>query len=332
MQRCAGILLHPTSLPSPYGIGDIGETAYAWLKLLHTNGITFWQMLPVGPTGYGNSPYQCLSAYAGNPLLISPNLLKDDGLLFDEDLKQYPILPSKRVVYDAVAKAKEQLFRKAFDRFTETNEYSRFCIKEQAWLDDYALFDVLRRRYSGRPWNSWEPALADRDAEALAAARSEYDYELRFRKFLQFVFFKQWKALRTKAKKLGIAIMGDVPIYVAYDSADVWAYPGYFELDGLGSPIRVAGVPPDYFSKTGQLWGNPLYKWDVMKQDGFAWWISRIRTALEISDYARLDHFRAFDSYWAVSAKDATACNGTWVKGPGMELFKALRSEIAWFK
>jgi 4-alpha-glucanotransferase len=328
MERSAGILLHPTSLPSPFGIGDLGTAAHEWLSLLHKHGVGIWQILPLGPTGYGNSPYQCLSTYAGNTLLISPELLEHDGLLTAQEVKKYPKLPETRVDYDAVASAKDQLFRIAFTRFVETEEYVRFCKEEQDWLADYVLFVVLKKRFNGLPWNQWDALFIARNAGALAQAELDYAQELRYQTFLQFQFFKQWQKLHDYARKLGIAIMGDIPIYVAFDSADVWAHPEYFELDAGFHAIRVAGVPPDYFSAGGQLWGNPLYRWDVLKTTGYSWWITRIRKALALTDYVRLDHFRGFESYWAVPAQDTDARAGTWVHGPGIDLFMVLQHTV----
>ena len=328
MQRSAGILLHPTSLPSPFGIGDLGTAAHEWLSLLHKHGVGIWQILPLGPTGYGNSPYQCLSTYAGNTLLISPELLEHDGLLTAQEVKKYPKLPETRVDYDAVAPAKDRLFRIAFTRFVETEAYIQFCKEEQDWLADYVLFVVLKKHFNGLPWNQWDALFIARDTGALAQASIDFAHELHYQTFLQFQFFRQWQKLHDYARKLGIAIMGDIPIYVAFDSADVWAHPGYFELDGGFHPIRIAGVPPDYFSANGQLWGNPLYRWDVLKTHGYSWWITRIRKAYVLTDYVRLDHFRGFESYWAVPAQNTDARHGKWVHGPGIDLFMVLQHTV----
>jgi 4-alpha-glucanotransferase len=328
MKRAAGILLHPTSLPSGYGIGDIGDVAFRWIDMLRLSGQTHWQFCPLGPVGLGDSPYQCVSSFAGNPLLVSPDSLYEDGLLKKSDIASLPALPADRVDYAAVGREKEKLFRTAFGRFTATEEFALFCKKESSWLDDYALFCAIKRHIDNRPWSRWETPLKMRRRDAMAEAASAHDGEIRFCKFLQFVFYRQWAALRGHAARQGIALIGDIPIYVALDSCDAWAAPHLFEFDKEGNPLRVSGVPPDYYCETGQLWGNPLYRWDVMKKDGYGWWISRIRKTLESADMVRLDHFRAFESFWAVKAGEKTAKDGEWVKGPGMDFFARVKKAL----
>lgn len=321
--------MHPTSLPSPFGIGDFGNEALSWVSMLAAAGQSFWQFCPLGPAGGGNSPYQCLCSFAGNPLLISPYSLMEDGLLTKDDLGQYPVLPEDAVDYPAVAVAKEKLFLKAFDRFAATDRFDEFCAREKSWLNDYALFCVLKSRFPGLPWNEWDEDLRLCRAPALSEVRKAMAKETAFHCFLQFKFFEQWKAVRDHAAGLGVRLIGDIPIYVSFDSCDAWASQQLFELDGRGNPVRVSGVPPDYYSETGQLWGNPLYRWDVMKKDGYAWWISRIGKALEFADILRLDHFRGFESFWTVPAGSATAVKGEWVKGPGIDFFKKIEKDMA---
>jgi 4-alpha-glucanotransferase len=327
-QRAAGIFLHPTSLPSPFGIGDLGEDAIRWLDFLRKFDHTYWQVCPLSPTGFGDSPYQSLSSFAGNPLLISPARLFADGLLDKSDLDGYPRLPEDRVAFGAVIEAKNRLFRKAFSRFKNSGAFDTFCDREQYWLDDYALFRVLKDLHGGRQWTDWdEPCRVRRPAALRQVSKMQAD-SIRYHKFLQYVFHTQWKTIHAHAQTIGIRIIGDIPCYVSFDSADTWASPELFELDSQCRPLRVAGVPPDYFSKNGQLWGNPLYRWDVMRADGYAWWIVRLRKTLERLDLVRLDHFRAFASYWAVPSDSPTAVDGEWVKGPGIEFFDAIERAL----
>ena len=328
MQRAAGVFLHPTSLPSPYDRCDLGEDALRWLNLLHEDDHTCWQVCPLSPTGFGDSPYQSLSSFAGNPLLISPARLADQGLLDTSDLRDYPRLPEARVDFGAVIQAKDRLFRIAHSRFGSDSGFRAFCRREGYWLDDYALFRVLKDLHGGKPWTAWKDEYRLRKRASLQQVAQEYGDEIRYHQFLQYIFREQWNRVRLHAQGLGIRILGDLPIYVSFDGADTWAWPELFEFDDQGRPLRVAGVPPDYFSKDGQLWGNPLYRWEAMRADGFAWWIRRIRQALEYLDLVRLDHFRGFESYWAVPADSPTAVHGEWVQGPGIALFEALKETL----
>ena len=327
-RRAAGIFLHPTSLPSPFGVGDLGQDAYRWLDLLRRFDHTQWQVCPLSPTGFGNSPYQSLSSFAGNPLLISPVRLAEDGLLTKAELEGYPRLPENHVDFGGVIAAKDRLFRMAFTRFEESGPFRTFCRRERHWLDDYALFRVLKDLHGGRPWTAWDDRYKLRRRKSLRDLSQEQATEIRYHKFLQYVFQAQWQALRSHARALGLRLFGDIPYYTSFDSADTWASPELFELDDRGQPLRVAGVPPDYFSATGQLWGNPLYRWDVMKTDDYAWWIARIKKTFERLDVVRLDHFRGFASYWAVPADSPTAVTGEWVRGPGVDLFKAIQRSL----
>jgi 4-alpha-glucanotransferase len=328
MNRASGLFLHPTSLPSQFGIGDIGHSAYKWVDMLAKMKQTFWQMCPLGPTGYGDSPYQSLCSFAGNTLVISPVLLKETGLLTDEEIAAFPVLSADHVDYGTVIIEKEKLYKKAYARFVDTKEFTAFCTDEHYWLDNFALYKVLKDLYGGLPWYSWDVEHKLRFPAVLEEVVASQRKEIRYQKFLQFLFHQQWSKLKKYANGLGVKIIGDLPIYIAYDSSDTWASPEMFELDEHAKPIRVAGVPPDYFSETGQLWGNPLYHWKHMKQDGYSWWIRRIKKALELVDYMRLDHFRGFEAYWAVNASHKTAVKGEWVKGPGIDLFKAIKKEL----
>jgi 4-alpha-glucanotransferase len=332
--RSSGILLHPTSLPGKFGIGDLGREAYAFVDFLVASGQRLWQVLPLGPTGYGDSPYQCFSAFAGNTLLISPELLVDEGLLGMDEIARVPAFPQERVDFDRVIKLKNALLVKAFESFKETtsaelrSEFEAFCQQEASWLDDYALFRALKDANHGAMWNKWEPALVRRDPEALARAREELRDAIEAQKLYQYLFFKQWSALRRYCHERGITIVGDIPIFVSYDSADVWTHPFLFKLDERGEPRVVAGVPPDYFSATGQLWGNPIYEWERMRADGFRWWIERMRATLHLFDIIRLDHFRGFAACWEIPGGDQTAERGRWVNVPGRELFSAMKQAL----
>jgi 4-alpha-glucanotransferase len=326
MKRAAGIFLHPTSLPSRFGIGDFGESARRWVDLLSAHHQQLWQVCPLGPTGYGDSPYQSLCSSAGNTLLIAPMLLSD--LLTDNELAEFPHLPDDSVDYGRVIVEKERLFLKAYDRFRDTPEFTAFCEREREWLDDFALFAVIKARHGGRAWVEWDPPLKLRNPDALKKIQDADRRAIRFHKFLQFVFFRQWTDLHDYAKTKNVRIIGDMPYYVAGDSSDTWSSPHLFELDDKGNQLRLAGVPPDYFSESGQLWGNPIYRWDVMRRDDYAWWVRRVGKALELVDYLRLDHFRGFDSYWAIPGGSADAVNGTWEDGPGIELFSAIRRKL----
>jgi 4-alpha-glucanotransferase len=328
--RASGILLHLTSLPGQFGIGDLGAEARKFVDFLVASGQSLWQILPLGPTGYGDSPYQSLSAFAGNTLLISPAQLLADGLLAAEDIP--PIgFPQARVDFGRVIAFKRMILERAFARFREKpfgfrEEFERFCEWAASWLDDYALFRALKEAHGEAPWNLWDKAFARR--QELAQARAQLRERIEAHKFHQFLFFKQWLALKSYCNERGVKIIGDVPLFVAYDSADVWANPHLFKLDENGAPKVVAGVPPDYFSATGQLWGNPIYDWDRLKSEGFHWWIERVRWTLQLVDIVRLDHFRGFVACWEVPGEDKTAERGRWVEAPGNELLSALTEEL----
>ena len=332
--RVAGILLHPTSLPGPHGIGEIGPAAVAFLDFLHETGQGLWQVLPLGPTGYGDSPYQCFSAFAGNPLLVSLDRLRDLGLLTDADLAGRPRFEERAVDFGRVIEWKRPLLEKAHAAFeagadaSRREAFSAFVRGHAAWLADFALFTALQRTSGGAAWNTWERSLVEREPEALERARRELARECREVEFAQWLFFEQWAEVRRAAHARGIRLMGDVPIFVAHDSADVWAHPELFHLGADGRPSLQAGVPPDYFSATGQLWGNPLYRWDALERTGYAWWIDRLRAVFELVDLVRLDHFRGFEAYWEVAGDATTAVHGRWVRGPGAAFFEALRGAL----
>jgi 4-alpha-glucanotransferase len=332
--RRSGILLHPTSLPSPGGIGDLGTEASRFIDFLEEAGNKLWQVLPVNPTGYGDSPFQCFSASAGNPLLISLEKLAEQGVLSPADLEHRPVFPSDKVDYGAVLRFKIPILTKAAQTFLkraeggEHRDFERFCQANAHWLDDYALFMICKNAHDGVSWTEWAADIAARDPRALQDWTVRFAAEIDVIKYSQFEFFRQWRALRSYAHEHGIRIIGDIPIYVAHDSADVWANRELFSLGPQGNPTKVAGVPPDYFSATGQLWGNPLYNWNLLKSTGYRWWIERFRAALEFYDIVRIDHFRGFEAYWEVPASECTAMNGCWVKGPGVELFSALQQEF----
>lgn len=330
LPRSSGILLHPTSLPGPYGIGDLGPSAYAFLDFLVETGQRWWQILPLGPTGYGNSPYQSYSSYAGNTLLISPDRLCDDGLLEAGDLADFPSFPEDRVDFDAVIPAKDALLRKAFTRFgAGPPEFAAFTAENAVWLDDFAMYMSLKEAHAGAPWYEWKPSLVGREPKTLARWREKLAESIRYHQFTQYEFDRQWRALRKACARHAVSFLGDVPIFVAQDSADVWARPDLFWLDDAGRPTVVAGVPPDYFAATGQLWGNPLYRWDVHAAEKFAWWISRLKASLNRTDLVRLDHFRGFEAYWEIPAGSETAENGRWALGPGSAFLEALRDAFA---
>ena len=334
MKHCAGILLHPTSLPGPHGIGDIGPAAREFAFALASAGQTLWQMLPLGPTGYGDSPYQSPGSFAGNPLLISPDDLVSDGLLDPADAAGAPggggdrvdfgaLIPWKTALLDRVAadwprRAKPAL-RRSLDRFRAA---------EADWLDGFALFSAIKQENGGRAWLEWPAPLARREPEALDDARRRLAPAIESVRLQQFLFARQWSRLRREAHHRGLRLVGDAPIFVAHDSVDVWANRRLFSLDGDGRPTVVAGVPPDYFSATGQLWGNPLYRWDVHAADGYAWWIARLRRVLSMVDLVRLDHFRGFESYWEIPAGEPTAIRGRWVPGPRDAFLAAVRRAL----
>jgi 4-alpha-glucanotransferase len=320
-RHAAGVLLHPTSLPGRYGIGDLGDELTAFLDWAASAGMRLWQVLPLNPPGFGASPYGCVSSFAGNPLLISPDRLLDS-------VENVPHFDDDHVQFDRVAAFKFELLRIAYQRFDDQAALDAFINEQSDWIDDYALFMALKAKANGAPWWKWDRKLARRETAALKRAREQNADEVRFWQFVQFVFFRQWDAVREAARSRGIRIIGDVPIYVACDSADVWGHRELFELDASGHPTFVAGVPPDYFSETGQRWGNPLYRWDAMRETNFQWWIARVRTNLRFADLLRLDHFRGFVAYWEIPANEPTAVHGQWKPGPGIALFDALRDSL----
>ncbi|MCB0199584.1 MAG: 4-alpha-glucanotransferase [Anaerolineae bacterium] len=335
MTRQAGVLLHPTSFPGPYGIGDLGEAAYRFVDFLSAAGQSLWQVLPLGPTGYGDSPYQCFSAFAGNPLLIDPEQLVGDGLLSWDDLNHgRPDFPQDKVDYGPVINWKLPLLKRSYERFrahasSELDlDFQVFCAENADWLDDYALFMAIKDAQGGGAWGGWEMDIRTRQPEALKRWATELAEPVKMQKYLQWQFFRQWLALKTYANARGIRIVGDIPIFVAYDSADAWANRELFFIDEAGQPTVVAGVPPDYFSETGQLWGNPLYRWNKMAERGYTWWIARFRAMLTMVDIIRVDHFRAFYDYWEIPADEETAINGQWVPGPGPDLFRIVEKEL----
>jgi 4-alpha-glucanotransferase len=334
LSRSCGVLLHPTCLPGPFGIGDLGPAAHRYLDWLAKAGARWWQVLPINPVGAGYSPYAALSSFAGNPLLVSPELLLEQGLLEAADLADKPEFSPFAVEFDQVAPYKLALLQRAFKRFSHTKPaapeeaFGRFLEENGFWLTDYALFAAIKRAHGGKAWVEWPAELALRRPAALSAWRQTHEREVRFEEFCQFLFASQWRLLRRAAREHRIAILGDVPIYVADDSAEVWTNRELFRLDKRGRPTVVAGVPPDYFSDTGQLWGNPLYDWDALETTGFTWWIHRLRAALQLVDAVRLDHFRGFAAFWEVPAREETAAGGRWVPAPGRRLLDAVRKTI----
>ena len=333
-ERFSGVLAHPSSLPSPYGIGDFGKGAYDFINFLVGSGQKLWQILPLGPTGFGDSPYQSFSSFAGQPLFISPDLLLKEGLLKGEDLEDYPRFSPDQVFYGEVIPAKTKLLKRSFAIFQECTdiallkEFDAFCEEEKDWLEDYALFMAGKDAHEGRCWLEWEDDLRDPDDDIKAKWRSRLADEIQYYRYVQFLFFRQWHTLREYAHVNGVKIVGDIPIFTAIDSADVWAHRELFQLEKDGYPTVVAGVPPDYFSATGQLWGNPLYDWDYHKKTGYAWWISRIKGQLRLVDYLRIDHFRGFEAYYAIPYGAKTAMTGEWRKGPDASLFNRLKEEF----
>lgn len=328
IERSSGVLLHPTSLPGAFGIGDLGPAAQQFLDFLAQSKQQLWQVLPLNPTGEAHSPYQAFSAFAGNPLLISPERLVEDGLLPASELESVPVFSLERVDFGAAIQFKTKLLRRAHENFKPSSDYAEFCARHAAWLDDYALFMALKDAHQGAAWNAWEPALAKRQPDALKKAQKQLQAEIEFERFCQWLFFRQHGALKNEANARGIRIIGDLPIFVGHNSADVWASPQLFHLDASGRATSVAGVPPDYFSKTGQLWGNPLYRWDAMAQDSYAWWLQRLRMALTLYDVVRIDHFRGFQAYWSIPGGDSTAIGGRWEPGPDSHFFTAVRQEF----
>lgn len=336
LNRMSGVLLHPTSFPSPYGIGDLGREAYAFIDFLEASGQHLWQILPLTHTGFGDSPYQSFSAFAGQPLLIAPSHLVDLGLLYDNELGGCPVTEPEHIDYGAVIPWKHQIFRLAYSRFCNTGDpgdglhrnFSEFCEENRFWLEDYALFMACKDKNGGKFWLEWEDDFRIPTDEGKAELKRQLAGDLGYYQFLQYVFFTEWRSLKKYANEHGVQIIGDVPIFVSMDSADVWANRHLFQLDSKGYPLTVAGVPPDYFSATGQLWGNPLYNWEAHEKEGFGWWISRIKTQLANTDILRIDHFRGFEACWSVPYGEETAVNGTWSKTPGAKLFQAVENAL----
>lgn len=324
--RESGILLHLSSLPGPYGIGTMGKAAKEFVDFLADAGQRFWQILPLSPTGFGNSPYQAFSTFAGNHYLIDFDALIEAHLLEKREVESvFWGCDPERVDFGALYRNRMTLLKKAFARFVPDEDYERFCRENAGWLEDYGLFMALKERYHGADWLSWEQPLRLREPKAMEEARRACRDEIRLHSFLQYVFFRQWNDLHAYARTKGVRIIGDVPIYVPLDSADTWAAPELFQLDESRRPTAVAGVPPDAFTADGQLWGNPLYNWEAMKADGYRWWLRRLSAASKLYDTIRLDHFRGFESYWSVHYGDLTARNGHWEKGPGSSFIQAVR-------
>ena len=327
--RSSGILMHITSLPGPYGVGTMGKEAYRFVDFLKEAGQNYWQILPLTPTGYGDSPYQSCSTFAGNHYLIDLDALIETGLLEKSEVadRNWSYRDDK-VDFGTQYNNRLAVLRLAFNRFADQEALDAFCREQASWLPDFALFMALKGRNNGQPWYQWEDCLKFRDPEAIWKVRQELKEEIRFYCFVQYLFFTQWTALRSYAHKNGIRIIGDVPIYVPYDSVDVWSNPELFQLDAAMNPTDVAGCPPDAFSDDGQLWGNPLYRWDVIGKDGFGWWIRRLAAAGELYDIVRLDHFRGFEAYWAVPYGDTTARNGRWIKGPDKDFIRTVQNKL----
>jgi 4-alpha-glucanotransferase len=332
--RASGILLHPTCLPGPHGIGDFGAEAFAFVDFLKDAGQTMWQVLPLNPTGYGDSPFQCFSAHAGNHLLISLEKLREKGILEFCELEDRPDFPKDYVDFGRVIQWKTALLKKAAERFLreasgpDRRAFDEFCSANANWLPEYALFMACKEEQAGIAWNRWPPQIAHRTQAGLDSASKRLKDDVMGVQYRQFEFFRQWKALREYAHRASIRIIGDIPIYVALDSADVWTNSEFFHLDDRGQPLKIAGVPPDYFSATGQCWGNPIYRWDRLRDTGYGWWIERFQGALNLYDAVRIDHFRGFEAYWEIPGTETTAVNGQWVKGPGAELFSVLAREF----
>lgn len=332
--RSTGTLVHPTSFPSNYGIGDLGDDAKQFINFLQETGQTIWQVLPLSPTGYGNSPYASYSAFAGNPYLISPDILIEKGLVTSEEAEKAKLPSTTKTEYEQVFQNKDRLLKTAAANFYESKssedeaKLKEFKQANEEWLPDYCLFMACSKAHNRDPWNLWKPELTQRKSAAIKKFTKENRNEIDYQTWLQFEFFNQWNDLKNYANNKNVRVVGDIPIFVDHNSADVWANPKYFEVDKQGNRQLVAGVPPDYFSKTGQLWGNPLYKWDALKNDGYSWWINRFEQMFDLFDAIRVDHFRGFDEYWTVSAEEGTAENGEWRKGPAHDLFETIREKL----
>ena len=328
--RRSGILMHITSLPAEYGIGDFGPKAYRFADFLSQAKQGYWQILPLNPTdpAYGNSPYHSISAFASNPLLISPDLLVEDGLLNRSEISSLPGFPEEKVNYNHAIGFKYNLLLRAFESFVPDVEFNKFCSLNSSWLDDYAFFAAMKEKTGGKSWVEWDPPIRDRNPDVLKSLQEELRPKIEKEKFLQYICDRQWRALKKYCNQRMIHIIGDIPIYVDYDSADVWSSPEIFKLDKDKRPYVVAGVPPDYFSSTGQLWGNPLYQWDELKKSDFDWWINRIERNFNLFDMVRIDHFRGLVGYWEVPAVEKTAVNGKWNEAPVWDLFKQLKKRF----
>ena len=333
-ERASGILLHPSSLPGAYGIGDLGDAAYRFVDWLGEARQSLWQILPLGPTSYGDSPYQTLSAFAGNPNLISLDRLVDDGWLLPEDVEHVPDFPQHQVDYGWVIPYHNDMLALAFAHFKENaaiKDKTRFEVWKQVnrhWLEDFTLFAALKDHFDSRPWVEWGQPFVERDPKVLKFAKRQFSYAIEEHAFKQWLFFTQWDDLKQYAKEHGVRFIGDIPIFVAHDSADVWANQDEYYLDADGYPTSIAGVPPDYFSPTGQRWGNPLYRWDVMRERNYDWWIKRFQSIFTLVDYARIDHFRGFDAYWRIPAEEETAIKGEWIAGPGHHFFETILQHL----
>ena len=334
-ERSSGILFHPTSLPGKYGIGTLGKEAYAFIDFLKKSKQKLWQIFPLGPTGYGDSPYQSFSSFAGNPYLIDFDLLIEAHLLSEEDLRDIFFGDNEEHIdYGAIYNQKYPLLRKAYENFksSDNNEMKgsleNFKRENSSWLNDYSLYISLKNHFNGLPWNEWAQDIKNREDGAMHHYRNELADDIEYHNFIQFLFFKQWGDVKRYANENGIKIIGDIPIFVAADSSDAWANPEIFLFDEERKPVKVAGVPPDYFSTTGQLWGNPLYNWEKLKETNYSWWVERVRANLSTCDIIRIDHFRGFEAYWAVPYGDDTAINGQWEPGPGIDLFNAIKSQL----
>ena len=333
-ERRGGILLHPSSLPNKYGIGDFGPELYKFVDFLHTQKLNLWQILPLGPTGYADSPYQSFSAFAGNPMLISFEKLTEMNLLETSEYEPTKSFPDTHVDFGRIIEYKWKHLEIAFNEFQKDQlhdikkEFNQFVDKHEFWLEDFSIFMSIKLENDLRAWIEWEKDLRFHESSSIEKWKKNHETEILFQKFTQFLFFRQWKEAKKYANQKDIQIIGDIPIFVAYDSVDVWAHPEYYQLDEERKLKYVAGVPPDYFSETGQRWGNPLYKWDEMKKEGYKWWIQRIKHCFEIVDILRIDHFRGFESYWQIPASEKTAKIGEWKPGPGIEIFRKFQQEL----